>query len=286
MCREQEKSHAGKYFFSWGQTLLLQYHYLYQIKRVIMKRINAVIIYISFFFFSCAELMQIAQQTLDSDKPLTQTEIIAGLKEALVVGTGKSADILGATDGYYKDELVKILLPPEADIIVENIGRLPGGQQLTEDVLLRINRAAEDAVSEAKPIFVNSIKSMTISDAIGILKGNENAATTYLHQTTYDDLFALYRPKIQASLDKKLAGNISTAQSWNTLTSKWNEVANTVIGQVAGLKPVETKLDDYLTGKALDGLFLKIGEEEKRIREDPVARVTDLLKRVFGSVSN
>lgn len=249
-----------------------------------MKSFKPLVIVAALFLSSCAELMQIAQQTLNEGQPLTQTEIIAGLKEALVVGTGKSVDILGVTDGYYKDELVKIFLPPEADIIVDNIGRIPGGDQLLEDVLLRINRAAEDAVSEAKPIFVSSITGMTINDAVGILRGEDNAATQYLHRTTYDQLFALYRPKIQTSLDKKLVGNISTAQSWNTLTSKWNEVAATFVGQLAGLKPVNTQLDDYLTGKALDGLFLKIEKEEKLIREDPLARVSNLLKRVFGSL--
>lgn len=251
-----------------------------------MKLRFPIIFLLTIVLSSCAELMQIAQQTLDEERPPTQSEIIAGLKEALVVGTNKSVDLLGATDGYYKDEIVKILLPPEADIIVDNIGRVPGGQQLLEDVLLRINRAAEDAVTEAKPIFVNSIKSMTINDAVGILRGENNAATMYLHRTTYDDLFRLYQPKIQVSLDKKLVGNISTAQSWNTLTSKWNEVARSVVGQVAGLKPVEVSLDEYLTGKALDGLFFKIEQEEKLIRKDPAARITALLRRVFGAADS
>jgi len=233
---------------------------------------------------SCAELIQIAQQSVNEEKPLTQTEIIAGLKEALVVGTGKSVDILGVKDGYYKNELVKILLPPEADIIVENISRIPGGDQLVEDVLLKINRAAEDAVTEAKPIFVNSIKSMTITDAIGILKGADNAATQYLHNTAYNDLYGLYQPKIRNSLDKKFVGNISTLQSWNTLTGRWNDIANSLVGQVAGFKAVNVNLDEYLTHKALDGLFLEIEAEEKRIREEPVARISNLLKRVFGSL--
>jgi hypothetical protein len=251
-----------------------------------MKTRYSLIISLAFIFFSCAELEQFARQTLDDDKPLTQNEIIAGLKEALIVGTTKSVDILGVTDGYYKDEMVKILLPPEADIIVDNIGRIPGGQQLLDDVLLRINRAAEDAVSEAKPIFVNSIRSMTINDAVGILRGENNAATMYLHRTTYDGLYNLYRPKIQNSLDKKLVGNVSTSQSWNSLTSKWNELANSLVGQIAGLKPVETKLDEHLTEKALDGLFLKIEDEENLIRKDPAARATALLKRVFGSADS
>lgn len=232
----------------------------------------------------CAELMQLAQSTLDEGRPLTTQEIIAGLKEALVVGTGKSVDILGAVDGYYKDELVKIMLPPEAGIIVNNVNKIPGGNQLIENVLLSINRAAEDAVSEAKPIFVNSIKSMTIQDAVGILKGADNAATQYLHKTTYNQLFELYKPKIGNSIDKKLVGNISTRESWDELTGKYNEVAKSIVGQVAGLKPVETELDEYLTHKALDGLFLKIEAEEKRIREEPLARVSELLKRVFGSL--
>ncbi len=242
--------------------------------------------FLLFLFVGCAELTQLANQTLSSDKPLTQTEIISGLKEALIVGTNKSAAMLGTTDGYYKDELVKILLPPEANVIVKNISKIPGGDKLVEDVLLSINRAAEDAVSEAKPIFVNSIKSMTITDAVGILKGEDNAATQYLHKTTYNQLTELYKPKIKASVEKKLVGNVSTAQSWDLLTGKWNEVANSVIGKVAGFKPVEIKLDEYLTQKALDGLFLKIEDQEKLIREDPVARVNELLRRVFGSLDS
>ncbi len=214
----------------------------------------------------CAELSQLANQTLNENRPLTQTEIVSGLKEALVVGTGKSVDILGVTNGYYKDEMVKILLPPEADIIVKNISRIPGGDKLIEDAILSINRAAEDAVSEAKPIFVNSIRSMTITDAVGILKGEDNAATQYLRRTTYDQLVNLYRPKIKNSIDKKLVGNVSTGQSWDLLTGKWNELANSVVGRVAGFKPVEIQLDEYLTQKALDGLFLKIAEQEKQIQ--------------------
>ncbi|MCK3683152.1 DUF4197 domain-containing protein [Maribellus sp. YY47] len=233
---------------------------------------------------SCAELTQLAQQTLDANAPLTQNEIVAGLKEALVTGTNKSAQLLGKTDGYYKDELVKIMLPPEANVIVDNLNKIPGGDKLVEDVLLTINRAAEDAAKEAAPIFVNSIKSMTISDAVGILKGQDNAATQYLHKTTYDQLFALYQPKIKSSVEKELVGGLSTKESWDSLTRKWNTLANSVAGKIAGLKPVNTELEDYLTTKALDGLFLKIAGEEKLIREDPAARVTSLLKRVFGSV--
>ena len=251
-----------------------------------MKKLRILPVILLILFTGCAELNQLAQQTLNENRPLTSGEIAAGLKEALIVGTNKSADILGVTDGYYKDQMVKILLPPEADVIVNNLNKIPGGNQLVEDALLRINRAAEDAAKEAKPIFVNSIKSMTITDAVTILRGNDNAATNYLRNTTYNDLVDLYRPKIKASIDKKLVGNMSTGESWDLLTGKWNTVANSTIGKIAGFNPVNISLDDYLTRKALDGLFLKIGEEEKRIRENPAARVNDLLKRVFGSAGS
>jgi hypothetical protein len=230
--------------------------------------------------------MRISQQTLETNKPLSTTEIIAGLKDALVVGTDKSVDILGVTNGYYGDDLVKILLPPEANVIIENINKIPGGSGMIDDLLLKINRAAENAAKEAKPIFVNSINSMTINDAVGILNGADNAATEYLRRTTNDKLFQLYKPKIKTSLDKKLIGNISTTRTWDELTDKWNQVANSLVGQIAGFEPVEIDLDAYLTQKALDGLYIKIEAQEKLIREDPVARVNNLLKRVFGSVDS
>lgn len=247
-----------------------------------MKRYKIISIALLFVLSSCAELGQIANQSMGGSLPLSQNEIIGGLKESLVVGASKSVNILAVTDGYYKDELVKILLPPEADIIVKNINKIPGGTQMLEDVLLRINRAAEDAAKEAKPIFVNSISSMNFADALGILKGGDNAATNYLRSSTYGQLVELYKPKINSSLDKKLAGNISTNQSWDLLTGKWNEMAKTLVGQIAGFKPIEVKLDEYLTQKALDGLFLKIADEEKLIRKDPLARGSELLKRVFA----
>jgi hypothetical protein len=243
------------------------------------------VVFLLFTLNSNAQFKKFLKSITSEDKTLSQTEVIAGLKEALIVGTEKSANILGATDGYYKDELVKILLPPEADVIVKNIGKVPGGNELIEDVLLGINRAAEDAVSEAKPIFVNSIKSLTIADGFSILKGNENAATQYLRKTSYNQLFELYRPKIKASVEKKLVGDVSTAESWNKITGRWNDVAKSMIGQIAGFKPVNIELDEYLTNKALDGLFLKIEAEEKLIRKDPMARVNSLLKKVFGTLN-
>ncbi|TDN96753.1 DUF4197 domain-containing protein [Sunxiuqinia elliptica] len=234
------------------------------------------------FMTSCAEMQQLATTIYQDQKPLSQTEIISGLKQALVVGTDSSVSRLSALDGYLKDEAVKILLPPEADMITNNLSKLPGGDQLVDKVITSINHAASDAAKEAAPILVNSIKQMSIQDAAGILTGGDYAATNYLKKTNYNALTQLYQPKIEASLNKKLVGNLSAQQSWDELTKQWNQVAGSFVGQLASLEKVETNLSTYLTQRALDGLFLKIGETEKNIRQDPAARVTDLLKRVFA----
>ena len=231
----------------------------------------------------CSELTKILQTT-SLPAPLTEAEVTGGLKEALITGAKNSAQKLAAENGYYADMAVKILLPDEAKVIIDNISKIPGGDKLVEDVVLRINRAAEDAAKEVAPIFVNSITQMTIGDAFNILNGADNAATDYLRKTTYTDLYALYKPKIQASTEKKFIGNISTSDSWNSLTGKWNSFANSVAGKIAGFKPVNTNLDDYLTSKALAGMFLKVEQEEYKIRKEVSARVSPLLQRVFGSL--
>ena len=141
-----------------------------------MKLKITILTFVLFVLTGCAELIKVVQQSYQG-VPLSKEEVIAGLKEALIVGTNLSSEKLGIADGYYRDLAVKILLPPEADAIVKNINKIPGGNQLVEDVLLRINRAAEDAVKEAKPIFVTSITGMTIADAWGILNGEKNAVT-------------------------------------------------------------------------------------------------------------
>ena len=233
---------------------------------------------------SCAEVVKIVQSTVSA--PLTENEVINGLKEALVTGTTNSSKILSAENGYFGDAAVKILLPDEAKVIVDNISRIPGGDKLIEDVILRINRAAEDAAKEAAPVFVNSIKQMTVKDGFNILKGADNAATAYLKNTTYSELYSLYKPKIETSTGKNIVGNLSTADSWDALTGKWNELANSAIGRLANFTPVNTDLNDYLTTKALDGIFLKVESEELKIRKDVKSRVTPLLQRVFGSLDD
>jgi RNA binding exosome subunit len=238
--------------------------------------------FVILIFTSCTELKSILQTSVGV--PLTEEEVANGLKEALSTGATNSARNLSAENGYYGDLAVRILLPDEARTIVDNISKIPGGDNLVEDAILRINRAAEDAAKEAVPVFVNSIKQMTIKDAFNILTGADNAATIYLKGTTYDELYALYKPKIQASTEKKIIGNISTKDSWNTLTGNWNSLANSIPGKLAGFKPVATDLNDYLTRKALDGMFLKVEGEELEIRKDVSARVTPLLRKVFGSL--
>jgi hypothetical protein len=167
--------------------------------------------------------------------------------------------------------------------MIKNASKIPGGSKLVNDVILSINRSAEDAAKEAAPIFSSAIQQMSIADAWNILRGSDNAATEYLRKNTYTQLVNLYSPKIKGSLDKPLIAGISATTSWNTLTSKWNTLAGTTAGKIAGFTPVNVDLNNYLTKKALDGLFLQIAAEEKSIRQDPVARVTDLMKRVFAA---
>ncbi len=232
---------------------------------------------------ACAELTAV-MDAYTTNAPLTENEVASGLKEALRVGTDSAATQLGVINGYYGDELVKILLPKEADIIVKNASKIPGGEKVIEDVVMHINRAAEDAAKEAGPVFWGAIREMSITDAFNILGGDDNAATQYLKQSTYDKLFKLYNPKIQASLDKEIAAGISPNMSWETLTGKWNQIADNPLAKMAGLNTVNVDLDAYLTEQALNGLFIKIAEEEANIRKDPMARVNTLLERVFGSI--
>jgi hypothetical protein len=236
-----------------------------------------------FLLSGCAELNTL-MQSVPTSAPLTEADVAKGLKEALKIGSKNASSILSAADGYYGDELVKILLPEEAGVIIDNLEKIPGGEKLVEDVVLRINRAAEDAAKDVAPIFVNSITQMTIQDAFAILKGADDAATQYLINTTRMDLYNLYQPKIRQSTEKEIVGGISTKESWETLTGKWNVFANSLVGRMAGFEAVNVDLDEYLTNRALDGMFLKVQYEEKKIRTNVSARVTPLLEKVFGSL--
>jgi hypothetical protein len=236
-------------------------------------------------FYSCEEADEIIEQL-----GLTDTEIVAGLKEALTIGSDTAVNIVSKIDGYYKDEVIRILLPPEADIIVDNLDNPVlqglGIDQLVEDVILKINRAAEDAAKQATPIFWDAITDMSIADGYNILHGEDTAATHYLRENTFSELNALFAPQMQASLDKDLVAGVSAQDTWNTMTDNYNTVANSLPGQLAGLEPVNTDLGEWVTYKALDGLFVKLADEEIAIRNDIEHRVTELLQRVFGSLDN
>lgn len=253
-----------------------------------MKNISFVLL-ICIVFVSCSELKQVANQVLSSTNttlPVTNDENISGLKSSLNVGIEQAVSALGIENGFYNDAVLKLFLPKEAQPIVDNIKLVPGGQELVDKAVLSLNRSAEDAVKEATPIFENAIKNMTIADATNILFGKENAATEYLRQNTYSQLKAAFAPKVKASLAKPLVANVSTDETWNLLSSGYNKVANSTVGSIAGLKSVNVNLEDYVTERVLDALFVKVAAEEKSIRTDPVARVNDLLKKVFGQLDN
>lgn len=249
-----------------------------------MKK-TSLLIAILFVFCSCAELLQVASQyATTSTKKVSNTENIAGLKSSLNVGIEKAVGNLGIENGFFKNAALKLLLPKEAQPIIDNINLIPGGSDLIKRAELSINRSAEDAVKEATPIFKTAISNMSISDAVGILFGNQNAATEYLRQNTYTQLKSAFAPKVKNSLSKPLVANVSTNETWNLLNSGYNSAAKSALGSLAGLKTVNVNLEEYVTEKALDALFTKVAEEEKAIRTDPVARINDILKIVFGQL--
>lgn len=230
---------------------------------------------------ACSELSTMSGLSSISAQP-TQFEIAGAFKEALTIGVNKGVEKLSANNGYYNDLAVRIGLPSEALVITNNISKLPGGEKLVSDVVQRINAAATDAAKEAAPIFIGAITEMSFTDVVKILNGNNTAATTYFKTKTKVSLKHLYAAKIQRSLDKKIIGDVSASSSWNTLTTKWNDVANSLVGKAVGLTPVNTDLTDYLTDKAVDGMYQKVGEQETAIRTKASERTTALLKKVFG----
>lgn len=200
---------------------------------------------------------------------LTNTDISSGLKEALQIGASNAAKKLSIADGFFGNAALKILMPPEAQKIEKTLRSVGMGKQV-DDAILSMNRAAENASQSAAPIFVNAIKGMTITDAVGILKGNDTAATSYLRGKTTSQLTDAFKPVIQESLDK-----VNATSYWSTLMSAYNAIPF--------VSKINTDLAGYVTDKALSGMFLTVSQEEKNIRKDPVAQTTDILKKVFGN---
>lgn len=228
------------------------------------KKIALLIIPI--IFFDCAEFQQVVEQLPDTT--ISNADIAAGLREALDQGIDKQVSKLALTDGFYKNELVKIMLPEELQKVDKGLRDIGLGN-LADEGLKVLNRAAEDAVSEATPIFVNAVKSITFNDAKNILLGNDNAATQYLTQKTQTELYNKFHPIINNSFAKVGADKI-----WTNLINKYNAIPFT--------SDVNPDLTDYVTNEALDGVYTMIALEEKDIRHNFSSRSTDLLKKVFA----
>ncbi len=206
-------------------------------------------------------------RTLPQDAP-SAFEIGGALKQALQQGTAKSADKLSALNGFFGNASIKILFPPEAQK-VEHTLRGMGLNDLCDKVILSLNRAAEDAAKDAKPIFINAIKKMTLQDVTGILMGQRDAATQYFRRTTTGELTAKFRPVIQASLNK-----VGATKYYGTAAGEYNKLPF--------VKHVNPDITDYATQKAIDGLFVEIANEELNIRQNISARPTPLLQKVFS----
>ncbi len=215
------------------------------------------------------QAMTEVNKALNTETPLTTAEVGEGLKEALINGISNGSDLASAVDGYFKNPRIKIPFPPDVKKVEDKLRQIGLGSEVDKFVMT-LNRGAEDAAKEAKPIFINAIKQMTIQDAWGILRGSENAATEYLKRTTTAQLREKFQPVIANSLNK-----VNATKYYSDIVTQYNRIPL--------VEKVNPDLNDYATTKAMDGLFLLIADEEKKIRQDPVARTTELLKKVFGS---
>ncbi len=216
---------------------------------------------------ACAELQQVVNQ-LPQGGGIGNTEIASGLRQALDLGIDKQVTKLTQTDGFFKNELVKILLPEELQKVDKALRDI-GLRKLADEGLKVLNRAAEDAVKEATPIFVDAVKDITFADAKNILLGQDNAATQYLTSKTESALYTKFNPVI-----KKSFGKVGADQIWENLINKYNAIPFT--------KKVNSDLTDYVTTEALKGVYTMIAVEEKDIRTKLSSRTTDLLKKVFA----
>ena len=232
-----------------------------------IKRIFALLIILN--LTACAELQQVVDSLPQGTSDiLGNADIASGLREALDLGIEKQVTKLTAKDGFFKNELVKIVLPEELQKVDSALRKI-GLSSLADEGLKVLNRAAEDAVSEATPIFVNAVKDITFDDAKDILLGEDNAATSYLTTKTETELYSKFKPVINSSISKVGADEI-----WSNLITKYNNLPLT--------NNVNTDLTDYVTTEALKGVYTMIAVEEKEIRSNVSSRSSDLLKKVFA----
>lgn len=200
---------------------------------------------------------------------LTEDEAGMGIKEALTQGVTNAVLNLNKTDGFFGSELYKMLLPPDAKKIESTLRSAGMGAQV-DKAILAINRGAEDAVAYAKPIFVDAIKEMTLTDALNIVKGGNDAATQYFKQKTSEKLIAAFTPSVQSSLEK-----VEATKYYDDIVTTYNKFPTT-------FKKVDPDLTSFVVGKAVDALFDQVAKEEANIRANPLARTSDILKKVFG----
>lgn len=232
-----------------------------------MKKILIAIVFL-FSIFGCAEMQQVMDQLPQGSAGLSQLDMANGLKEALNNGITKQVNKLTIADGFLKNEAVKILLPQELQVVDSKLRQI-GLSSLADEGLKVINRAAENAVKEATPIFVSAVKNMTFNDAKNILMGNNTAATTYLQTSTSNALYLKFNPVIKSSFEKVGADKV-----WTNIITKYNSIPL--------VKKVNPDLTDYTTNKAMEGVFKMIAVEEQSIRTNFSSRTSVLLKKVFA----
>ena len=234
-----------------------------------MKKLLLLLLIGLFSFSGCETAKSIMDSVGTSGNGnLSNAEVVQGLKEALKVGTDSATFHLGLLNGFYKDDMIKILMPPEAQNVEKTL-RSVGLGSVVDKAVLSMNRAAEDATKYVGDIFLNAIRQMTIQDAFAILRGDDHAATNYLKQKTSAQLTLAFTPIVSKSLECTDA-----TKYWKELFTTYNRFSS---------KPVNTDLTAYVTQKTLDGLFYHIGLKEQEIRKDPAARITDILKKVFAN---
>ena len=207
-----------------------------------------------------------------SGSSLSSDDIVAGLKQALTIGAQKSADRLSLANGFLNDKAVEILMPEQAQKVEKTLRGLGMGK-LVDDAIASMNHAAEDASKSAAPIFVSAVKNMTVTDGLNILKGSDTSATAYLRHSATPELTKAYTPVIDSALQKTGA------------TKYWKDVFDTYNKLPTTFSKVDPNLSSYVTQKAINGIFYYVAQEEIKIRKDPAAQVTDLLKKVFGGKS-
>ncbi|KAA6435594.1 DUF4197 domain-containing protein [Rufibacter glacialis] len=244
------------------------------------KLVSPAIVLGSFLFVSLtscttAQIEQalgtVAQQTGQTGQTgtLTQTEVAAGLKQALSQGVTKGASQASQTDGFYKNSLIRIPFPPDVQRVETTLRSLGLGSEV-DKFILTLNRGAEDAAKSAAPIFLGAIKQLTFNDVWNILRGEKDAATQFLKRTTTSQLTAAFSPIMRQSLDK-----VNATRYYTELVNRYNKIPL--------VKKADPNLESYATQRAIDGLFTLVAQEEANIRENPIARTTELLKRVFGA---